>query len=28
MIAVIAVSILGIHGFRKASEWVRYMRTK
>ncbi|TMU71826.1 hypothetical protein FGA82_25300 [Pseudomonas fluorescens] len=28
MIAVIAVSILGIHGFRKASEWVRYRRTK
>ena len=28
MIAVIAVSILGFYGFRKTSEWVRYMRAK
>jgi hypothetical protein len=28
MIAVIAVSILGFYGFRKASEWVRYLRAK
>lgn len=28
MIAVIAVSILGFYGFRKASEWVRYVRAK
>jgi hypothetical protein len=26
MIAVIAVSILGFYGFRKASEWIRYLR--
>jgi hypothetical protein len=28
MIAVIAVSILGFYGFRKASEWIRYLRAK
>jgi hypothetical protein len=28
MIAVIAVSILGFHGLRRASEWVRYLRAK
>lgn len=28
MVAIIAVSILVFYGFRKASEWLRYLRAK